>query len=102
MRMARDAPAGRLGWQRQRAWIEVFSSAEITYSSFRSGTLSNSRAYRSSTRAAFRSNSGSRGKIQDRKVQGRTASSASRRQMVDSEMLATMPRVITSARMSGT
>src|SRR6266536_650188 len=36
---------------------------------------------------AFRSKSGSRGKIQDRKVQGRMASSASHRQMVASEML---------------
>jgi hypothetical protein len=79
-----------------------YSSAEITYSSAASVTPWNWRAYRSSTRAAFRSKSGSRGKIQDRKVQGRMASSASHRQMVDSEMLATMPRLITSSRMSGT
>src|SRR6266545_6935171 len=85
--MARDTPADRVGWQRQRAWMEVFSSAEMTYSSPSSGAPSNSRAYRSSTRAAFRSKSGSRGKIQDRKVQGRMASSASHRQMVASEML---------------
>lgn len=25
-------PGGRLGWQRQRAWMEAFSSVEITYS----------------------------------------------------------------------
>ena len=26
----RDAPGGSVGWQRQRAWMEVFSSEEIT------------------------------------------------------------------------
>src|SRR6266542_928582 len=101
-RMARDTPAGRLGWHRHRAWMLVFSSAEITYSSFASGDPSNSPAYRSSTRAALASKSGSRGNIQERKVQGRMASSASHRQIVDSEMLAAMPRLITSSRMSGT
>ncbi|MGH7383501.1 MAG: hypothetical protein ACREKR_14990 [Candidatus Methylomirabilales bacterium] len=28
----RALPGGRLGWQRHRAWIEVFSSAEMTNS----------------------------------------------------------------------
>src|SRR6266545_929357 len=101
-RMARDTPAGRLGWHRHRAWMLVFSSAEITYSSFASGDPSNSPAYRSSTRAALASKSGSRGKIQERKVHGRMASSSSQRQMVASEMEATIPRRSTSARMSGT
>jgi hypothetical protein len=30
MRIARALPGGRVGWQRHRAWIEVFSSAQIT------------------------------------------------------------------------
>ena len=34
--IARDRDARSVGWQRQRAWIEVFSSAEMTYSLGRS------------------------------------------------------------------
>jgi hypothetical protein len=40
--MVRDVPGGRVGWQ--RAWMEVFSSEEITYSSPVSGTPSKTRA----------------------------------------------------------
>ena len=46
--------------------------------------------------------SGSRGKIQLRWRQGRMASSDSHCQMVEPEMLATRPRLMTSAWMSGT
>jgi hypothetical protein len=35
-----DLPGGSVGWQRQRAWMEVFSSALMTYSSSPSGTPS--------------------------------------------------------------
>src|SRR6478609_5754784 len=73
------------------AWMEVFSSAEITYSSGRSGASLNRRAYRSSTRAALAAKSGSRGKIQDRCCQGLIASVLSQRQMVVPEIEATMP-----------
>src|SRR5439155_11641493 len=45
---------------------------------------------------------GSRGKIQERKVQGRMASWSSHRQTVDPEIEATMPWRITSFWMSGT
>jgi hypothetical protein len=44
LRILRDVPGGRVGWQRQRAWIEVFSSEEITYSSSPSGLPSKTRA----------------------------------------------------------
>jgi len=40
----RDTPGGKVGWQRQGAWIEVFSSAEITYSSPPNGLPSKTRA----------------------------------------------------------
>lgn len=46
-------PGARVGWQRQRAWMEVFSSALITYSSSPSCSPCQVRAYRSSTQAAF-------------------------------------------------
>ncbi|HYP93100.1 MAG TPA: hypothetical protein VER34_08080, partial [Mycobacterium sp.] len=65
-----------------RAWMEVFSSAQMTYSSGRSGRSSNRRARRSSTRAALAPQSGPRGKIQDRCCQGLIASELSQRQMV--------------------
>jgi hypothetical protein len=51
---------------------------------------------------ALASKSGSRGKIQLRDVHGRSASSASQRQMVAPEISATSPRRTTSSRMSGT
>ncbi|MEU5942897.1 hypothetical protein ABZ807_27870 [Micromonospora sp. NPDC047548] len=31
-RIVRAAPGDRVGWQRQRAWMLVFSSLEMTYS----------------------------------------------------------------------
>src|SRR5919198_5309953 len=100
--MARPRAGGSVGWQRQRAWMEVFSSALTTYSSVLSGSPCHWRAYRSSTRAALGSKSGSRGKIQLRCAHGRIASSASQRQMVVPEISATRPRLMTSLRMSGT
>src|ERR1700730_11564318 len=86
-RIARAAAGGRLGWQRQRAWMEGFSSAETTKSLHPN---------------ALAPKAGSRGKIQERKVQGRMASLSSHRQIVAPEIDATMPRRITSALMSGT
>ncbi len=100
--IARAAAGGSVGWQRQRHWIEVFSSAETTYSSSASSSPCHSRAYRSSTRAALASKSGARGKIQLRCAQGRIASVASQRQIVVPEISATRPRAMTSVRMSGT
>lgn len=48
-RMECPGGGGRVGWQRQRAWIEVFSPAEITYSSGRRGWCAQVRANRSDT-----------------------------------------------------
>src|SRR6266540_3502450 len=101
-RMARDAAGARVGWHRHLAWIEVFSSAQITKSSSPSGVPSNCRWYRSSTRPALASKSGSRGKSQLRKVHGRMASADSHRQMVVSEIWATIPEAMASARRYGT
>ena len=85
-----------------RAWIEVFSSAQSTYSPRPSRRPAQRRAYRSRTTAAFSLNAGSRGKIQLRCAQGRRASSASQRQIVVPEISATIPWRTASARMSGT
>ena len=49
---------------RRRAWMLVFSSAEMTNSSSFKALPSHSRAYKSSIRLALVANSGSRGKIQ--------------------------------------
>src|SRR5262245_23435942 len=81
--------------------MEVFSSAEITYSSYRSGWASRRRLYRSSTRAALVAKSGSRGKIQDRCCQGLIASAESQRQMVVPEIEATMPCSMAARARSG-
>src|SRR2546423_2548294 len=78
--------------------MEVFAAAEITNSSRWSRRPSNSRAWRSSTRAALDSKLGSRGKTQLRWVQA----SSSQRQMVAQEICATSPRLTTSVWMSGT
>ena len=83
--MARALPGGRVGWQRQRAWIEVFSSAQITKSFSPRGSPSQIRAYKSSTRAALPAKSGSRMAIQQRCCQGLTGSSASHPRTVDTE-----------------
>src|SRR6476620_11644976 len=74
-----------------RAWMEVFSSAEMTYSSGRSGVSWKRRPYRSRTRAALAPKSGSRGKIQERCCQGLIASALSQRQIVVPEIEAVMP-----------
>src|SRR5579863_4567863 len=100
-RVSRPAAGARVWWQRTRAWIEVFSSAEITKSRLPNRFPSHSRAYRSRTRPALVAKLGSRGKIQERWRQGRMASSDSQRQMVVPEMSATMPRAATSVAMSG-
>jgi hypothetical protein len=80
-----------VGCLRMRAWMEVFSSAEITYSSGRSGVSSKRRPWRSRTPAALAPKSGSRGKVQDRCCQGLIASELSQRQIVVPEIEATMP-----------
>src|SRR2546425_6684849 len=69
----------------------VFSSAEITNSSSRSGLRLQTRSYRSKRRPAFAAKSGSRGKIHVRCCQGRIASECSHRQTVLSLIVATSP-----------
>ncbi|MFF7791268.1 hypothetical protein [Streptomyces sp. NPDC007991] len=53
MRIARACPGVRAGRQRQRAWMDIFSSLEMTCSSPLSGSPSKVRAYKSSRRAAL-------------------------------------------------
>src|SRR5918994_1700218 len=77
--MPRAWPGGRVGWQRQRAWMEVFSSAQTTRSPGPNGRPSQSPAYRSNTRAALTAKSGARTEIQDRCCHGLSASSVSQR-----------------------
>src|SRR5919201_92567 len=91
---------GRVGWQRQRAWIEVFSSAETTNSPGSSRRPWKRRAYRSSTTAALVAKSGSRGKIHERCRQGLSASSSNQRQIVETETSSTRPSARTSSRSS--
>src|SRR3954469_381143 len=67
----------------------------MTYSSGRSRRASKTRAYRSSTRPALASNSGSRRKIHDRVCHGLIASSRSQRQIVVADASVT-PRSMTS------
>ncbi|SCE59767.1 hypothetical protein GA0115234_11625 [Streptomyces sp. DvalAA-43] len=90
-----------MGWQRQRAWMEVFSSLGMTYSSSPSGSPSKVRAYRSSTRVALAWKSGSRMKIQDRYCQGLIASALSQRRTVEADMAAAMALATTSRASSG-
>jgi hypothetical protein len=97
----RALPGGRVGWQRQRAWMEVFSSAQTTKSLFDKGSPSHSPAYRSSTRAALTAKSGSRGKIQDRCCHGLSASSANQRRIVEADTCSVMPRCTASRANSG-
>src|SRR5215216_3110634 len=92
--MVRATPGGRVGWQRQRAWMEVFSSAEMTNSPGSKRRLWNRRAYRSSTTAALAAKSGSRGKIQERCRQGLSASWSSQRHSVETETSLTRPLAI--------
>src|SRR5215217_6529826 len=98
--MVRATPGGRVGWQRQRAWMEVFSSAEMTNSPGSSRRPWNRRAYSSSTTAALAAKSESRGKIQERCRQGLSASWSSQRHSVETETSLTRPVVITSSRSS--
>lgn len=91
---------GRRWWMRLRAWMEVVSSAEITYSSPARGWPAKTRWYRSSTTPAFSANAGSRGKIHERSRHGRIASSESHRQIVVPEICSQMPRSIARRRMS--
>src|SRR5215218_1320656 len=99
-RITLAAAGGRVGWQRQRAWIEVFSSAETTNSPGSSRRSWNRRAYKSRTTPALAAKSGSRGKIHDRCRQGFSASWSSQRHSVDTETWSTRPVVITSSRSS--
>ena len=69
----------------------VFSSAEMTKSSFFKGLPSHWRSYRSRMRLALMANCGSRGNIHVRCCQGRMASSLSQRHTVLSLMVATKP-----------
>src|ERR1035437_2594861 len=66
----RATPGARVGWQRQRAWIEGLASLEITYSSSPSGSPSHRRWYSSSTREALAVKPGSRMEIHDWCCQG--------------------------------
>ena len=96
----RETPGGRVGWQRQRAWMGVFSS-EITYSSSPSGWPSQVRAYRSSTRWALAAKSGSRMEIQDRYCQGLIASWVRIRRTVEGDIAGAIPAATTSTANSG-
>src|SRR5918995_4806544 len=98
--MVRATPGGRVGWQRQRAWMEVFSSAETTNSPGSSRRPWNRRAYSSSTTAALAAKSGSRGKIQERCRHGLIASWFSQRHSVETETSLTRPVAMTSSRSS--
>ncbi len=98
--MARALPGGRVGWQRQRAWIEVFSSAQMTKSFSPRGPSSQIPAYRSRTRAALTAKSGSRAEIHERCCHGLSASPASHRRTVDAEA-ATWHRPASSRASSG-
>jgi len=69
----------------------VFSSAEMTKTFFPKERPFHFRSYRSRTRPALVSKSGSRGKIQQRCCQGRMASSCSQRHSVLPLILATQP-----------
>jgi hypothetical protein len=77
------------------SWMLVFSSAEMTNSSFLRGLPFQERSYRSRIRLALTAKAGSRGKIQLLWYQGRMASSWSHRQMVLPEMVATKPALQT-------
>src|SRR5215216_4338563 len=100
MRIARAAPGGSVGWQRQRAWIEVFSSALTTYSSSPSAWPATRRWYRSRTTAALVAKPGSRGKIQERCRHGLIGSSSSQRHSVVVETSPTRPVASSSVRSS--
>jgi hypothetical protein len=89
-----------VGWQRQRAWMEGFSSALMTYSPASSGQPVNTRWYRSSTTPALAAKPGSRGKIQAWCCHGLSGSSASQRHSVVVDTSLTSPLARSSARSS--
>jgi hypothetical protein len=93
-------PGGRVGWQRQRAWMLVFSSAEMTNSSAPSARPAKPPSYKSSATPALAANSGSRGKIHERCCQGLIASASSQRHSVVVEMSSTSPVAMSSWRSS--
>jgi hypothetical protein len=78
----------------------AFSSAEMTNSRAFRGRPCQTRSYKSRIRPALAAKSGSRGKIQLRCRQGRSASALSQRHKVAPLMAATNPCVITSRRIS--
>ena len=78
-----------------RIGICVFSSAEITNSSSANGRPFQRRWYRSRTGPALAAKSGSRGKIQLRRLQGLKASSCNQRQIVTPLIDATIPALRT-------
>lgn len=91
----------RLGWLWHQAWMEVFSSALITYSSSPSCSPCQVRAYRCSTQAAFSQKPGLVMKVPERCCQGLSASWASQRRTVDADMNGVMPRRAASRASSG-
>src|SRR5215211_411593 len=99
-RITRATAGGRVGWQRQRAWMEVFSSAEMMNSSGSSRRPWNRRWYKSRTTPALAAKAGSRGEIQERCRHGLIASSCSQRHSVDTEIWSIRPVVMTSSRSS--
>jgi hypothetical protein len=100
-RFIRACPGAKLGWQRQRAWMEVFSSLQITYSREPSFLTCQRRSYSSSTRSALLAKSGSRGNSHDRYCHGLTASRASHRHTVEADIASAMPSPTTSRASSG-
>src|SRR5664279_2514953 len=81
--------------------MEVFSSAEITYSFGPNGFPSQTRWYRSSTRCALTWKSGSVMKIHDWYCQGLRASSDNQRCTVDEEIDGQIPAVMACRASSG-
>src|SRR6266540_3334700 len=80
---------------RRRAWIEGFSSAQMTRSPGCSSFPSHRPSYRSRTRSALARNSGSVGNTHERYCQGLIASSASQRAIVEADA-SQIPRSTTS------
>jgi hypothetical protein len=89
-----------VGWQRQRAWMLVFSSAEMTNSPGVRGRPANRRWYKSSTTSALAAKLGARGKIHERYCHGLIGSSASQRHRVVIETSPTNPLLSSSSRSS--
>jgi hypothetical protein len=96
----RPGAGDSVGCLRRRVWILLFSSAEMTNSRALRGRPCQRRSYRSRIRPALAAKSGSRGKLQLRCRQGRSASALSQRHKVAPLISATNPCVITSRRIS--